>query len=212
MTAVTVPVSSWSGPRPSVSRPPFRWRARQWLKNLRDGSFFIPLYARIARRLGLVVMYAELRLQVAHADGTVTDYGLGGRRVVTDAGVAFLASAFDNTVEPELMRYHGYGTGTTAENANQTALVTELTTHYATDNVRPTGSQAHSSNTYTTVATLAINNGGSSTYAITEHGVFSQAAVAGGTLWDRTVFSAINLVDQQDSLQSTYILTLPSGG
>ncbi len=199
-------------PAPSIRRPSRAWRVRQWLKNLLDGSFFIPVYARIARRLGLVVMYSSLNGRVFHADGSVTDYGLLGRRVVTDAGVAFLASAFNNVVEPEIMKYHGFGTGTTAESAGQTALVTELTAEYATDNTRPTGSQANSSNTYTTVGTLAINNGGSSTYAITEHGIFSQAATGGGTLWDRTKFSAINLVDQADSLAATYVLTLPSGG
>jgi len=194
---------------PAIHRPSRAWRARQWVKNLLDGSFFIPTYARLARRLGLVVMYSSLSGRVYHADGSVTDYGLLGRRVVTDAGVAFLASAFDNTVEPEIMKYHGFGTGTTNESAAQTALVTELTTEYATDNTRPTGSQAHSSNTYTTVGTLAPDSGG--TLAITEHGIFSQAANSGGTLWDRTKFTAINLVASADSLAATYVLTLPSG-
>jgi hypothetical protein len=194
---------------PAARRPPRGWRLRQWLKNLRDGSFFVPVWARIARRLGLCVIYSELHLCVTHADGSVTDYGLAGRRVVTDAGVAFLASAFDNTVEPEILKYHGFGTGTTAEAAGQTALVTELTTEYATDNTRPTGSQAHSSNTYTTVGTLSPDSGG--TLAITEHGIFSQAANSGGTLWDRTKFTAVNLVAGSDSLQATYVLTLPSG-
>lgn len=197
---------------PQTRRPPLKWRVRQWFKNLRDGSLFVPLYARIARRLGLAVAYSELYLTVHHADGTSTDYGLAGRRVVTNAGVAFIASTFNSVAEPEVMKYHGYGLGTTAEDAADTALETELSTHYATDNVRPTGSQANSTNTYTTVATLSINNGGSSTYAITEHGIFSQAATGGGTLLDRTVFSAVNLVDQVDSLQSTYVLTFPSGG
>lgn len=209
--AIAAPVAmEESTPAPSIRRPSRAWRVRQWLKNLLDGSFFIPAFARVARRLGLVVMYSSLQGRVYHADGSVTDYGLLGRRVVTDAGVAFLASAFDNTVEPEIMKYHGFGTGTTAEAAGQTALVTELTTEYATDNTRPTGSQAHSSNTYTTVGTLAPDSGG--TLAITEHGIFSQAANSGGTLWDRTKFSAINLVASADSLAATYVLTLPSGG
>lgn len=191
-----------------AKRPPLGWRLRQRLKLLRDGSYLVPLYARAARRLGLAVMYGELWGRVLHADGTATDYGLLGRRVVTDAGVAYLAGCFDNTNEAENQRYHGFGTGATAENANQTALVTELTTEYATNSTRPTGSQAKSANTYTTVATLSPDSGG--TLAITEHGVFS--ATSGTTLLDRTVFSAINLVAGSDSLQATYVLTLPSGG
>jgi hypothetical protein len=193
-----------------VKKPAPDWLRAQFDKLHADGSFRVPELARRARAAGLAVVYAELFGRVFHADGSVTDYGLLGRRVVTDAGVAFLASAFDNTVEPEILKYHGFGTGTTAEAAGQTTLVTELTTEYATDNTRPTGSQAHSSNTYTTVGTLSPDSGG--TLAITEHGIFSQAANSGGTLWDRTKFAAVNLVAGSDSLQATYVLTLPSAG
>ena len=45
------------------------------------------------------------------------------------------------------------------------------------------------------------------TAAIVEHGIFSQAATGGGTLLDRSVFSAIN-VASGDSIQFTYDLTL----
>jgi hypothetical protein len=190
-----------------VHRPDAEWLEEQFQKLYEDGSFNVPALAAEARLDGLAVAYAELYGKVFHSDGTVTDYGLLGRRVVTDAGVAYLASCFDNTAEPELFKYHGFGTGTTAEAAGDTALVTELTTQYAVDSTRPTGSQAHSSNTYTTVATLSPDSGG--TIAITEHGIFS--ASSAGTLWDRTKFTAINLVAGSDSLQSTYVLTLPSG-
>lgn len=193
-----------------VRRPDSDWLEAQFHKLYEDGSFDVPAIAAEARANGLAVMYAELYGKVYHSDGSVTDYDLLGRRLVTDAGVAFLASAFDNTVEPEIMKYAAFGTGTTAESAAQTALVTELTTEYASDNVRPTGSQAHSTNTYTTVATLSPDSGG--TLAITEHAVMSQASNAGGTMWDRTKFTAINLVASSDSLASTYILSLPSGG
>ena len=47
--------------------------------------------------------------------------------------------------------------------------------------------------------------------AITEHGLFSQAATGGGTLWDRTVFSAINVVSG-DSIAFEYSVTLSAGG
>jgi hypothetical protein len=62
------------------------------------------------------------------------DLGLISTRVVTDTGVSYLVDALQNLTEPENLKFHGFGIGTTAEAASQTALVTELTTEYATDN------------------------------------------------------------------------------
>ena len=109
----------------------------------------------------------------------------------------------------ENMKYHGFGTGTTAEAASQTALVTELTTQYATDSTRPTGTttEGATANIYRTVATLSPDTGG--TIAITEHGIFS--ATSAGVMLDRSVFSAVNLVAASDSMTATYDLTFPSG-
>lgn len=200
------PLPSLSG---VVRKPPLGWRVRQTWKLLLDGSYLIPLVAKVARRLNVAVVYGSLYGRVVHADGSVTDYGLLGRRVVTDAGVNYLAADMaGGSNDINLFKYHGYGTGTTAEAANQTALVTELTTQYATDSTRPTGSQSATTNVYTTVATLSPDSGG--TIAITEHGLFT--ATSAGTLWDRTVFSAVNLVAGSDSLQTTYAGTFPSGG
>jgi hypothetical protein len=152
---------------------------------------------------------SDVRALVAHFGGSVTEYGLLSARVVTDAGVAFIVDAFQNITELENMKYHGYGTGTTNEAAGQTALVTELTTEYASDSTRPTGTttEGATGNIYRTVATLSPDSGG--TLAITEHGVFS--ATSAGTLLDRSKFAAINLVAASDSLQTTYELTLTSG-
>lgn len=167
---------------------------------------------RLHRLQELLCGNVDVRELVGIFGGRVTDYGVLSTRVVTDAGVAFIVDAFQNLTELENLKFHGYGTGTTAEGASQTALVTELTTEYASDNVRPTGTttEGATGNIYRTVATLSPNAGG--TIAITEHGVFDQAAVAGGTLLDRSVFSAVNLVASSDSLQTTYELTLASGG
>lgn len=147
-----------------------------------------------------------------HFGGLITNYGVLSTRVVTTAGVGFVVDGFQNLVELENMKFHGFGTGTNAENASDSALQTELTTQYATDNVRPTGTttEGASANIYRTVATLSPDSGG--TIAITEHGVLSQAAVAGGVLFDRSVFSAVNLVAGSDSLQATYDATFASGG
>lgn len=182
------------------------WRLRN-LPHLMRGARTVVL----ARALGIPHLYGSLRLTLMRGDGSVLDYGLASLRVVTNAGVAYLVDALQNLVEPENLRYHGFGTGTAAEAAADTALQTELTTQYNPDNTRPTGSLGEqSANVYRTVATLSPDAGG--TIAITEHGIFSQAATGGGTLLDRSVFSAVNVVANQDSLQATYDLTLNAGG
>jgi hypothetical protein len=154
----------------------------------------------------------DLREVGRYFRGECLDYGVISTRVVTTAGVNFIVDAFQNTTEVENFKYHGYGTGTNAEASGDTALQTEETTQYATDNTRPTGSQGEgaSANIYRTTATYSPDSGG--TRAITEHGIFSQAATGGGTLLDRSVFSAINLVASADSLQTQYDLTMSAGG
>ena len=151
----------------------------------------------------------DVRLLPALFRGEVTDYGVLSRRLVTDNGVGYVVDAFQNLVELENMKFHGYGTGTTAEAQTDTALVTELTTEYVTNSTRPTGSQTETSaNIYRTVGTLSPDSGG--TLAITEHGIFS--ASSAGVLLDRSKFSAINLVANADSLQTTYDFTVTAGG
>lgn len=141
------------------------------------------------------------RLYARHIrpDGSTQDLGLVSTKVVTDAGVAFLVDALQGITEPELLKYHGSGTGTTAEAAGQTALVTEVAT-------RATGSltEGASANIFKTVGTVNYTG----THAITEHGIFS--ATSGGTMLDRSVFSAINVING-DAIEFTYELTLPSG-
>ncbi len=138
------------------------------------------------------------------------DLGLASLRLVTDAGVAFIATRLvDAAATIGGFDFHGFGTGGTAESASQTALVTELTTEYVTNSTRPTGTPSNSSaNVYQSIGTLSPDSGG--TLAITEHGLFS--ANAAGTMLDRSLFSAVNLVASADSLQATYQLTLASGG
>src|SRR5262249_35234537 len=157
---------------------------------------------------GIPHFYGTVSLVKITGAGRVLDYGIASLRVVTDAGVAYIVDAFQNSVELENMKFHGFGTGTNAEAVGDTTLQTELTTQYATDNTRPTGSltEGATSNIFRTVATLSPDSGG--TIAITEHGIFSQAANSGGTLLDRSKFSAVNLVAGSDSLQATYDFTI----
>jgi hypothetical protein len=182
------------------------WRMRN-LRNLWRGLWRVT----IARLLGIPHHYGALYLDVIRADGTRVPLGLASMRVVTDAGAGYLVDALQNLTEPENMKFHGFGTGGAAEATGNTALTTEETTQYATDNTRPTGSQTEASaQVYRTVATYSPDSGG--TRAITEHGIFSQAATGGGTLLDRSLFSVVNLVAGSDSLQATYDFTINSGG
>jgi len=164
--------------------------------------------AVLARRLRLSNFYGSLYLTRINADGDIVELGLASMRVVTTAGVNAIVDAFQNTVEVETFKYHGIGTGGTAEAVGDTALVTELTTQYNPDSTRATGTttEGASANIYRTVGTNTVD----SSAAVTEHGIFTQAATGGGTLLDRSVFTAVNLASG-DSLQSTYDLTLTAG-
>src|SRR6187549_1051234 len=142
-------------------------------------------------------------------EGNRLDLGLASCRVVTTTGVNFIVDAFQGLVEPEIMKYHGVGTGGAAEAVGNTALTTELTTQYQVASTRPTGSLGESSgnaNTFETAATITV----SATVALTEHGIFSQAATGGGVMLDRTLFSVVNLANGE-SLQATYDLAFPAG-
>lgn len=135
--------------------------------------------------------------------------GLLSTKVITDAGVAFLVDDWDNNgTDLTNLNFHGCGTGTTAEDQTQTALVTECTTVLNPDNTRATGTRSQpAANQYRTVGTPSFDGAA----AVTEHGIFSQAATGGGTMWDRSVFSAIN-VASGDSIQFTYTCTVSAGG
>ena len=165
----------------------------------------------IAELFGIQTHFGCLWLTRVDEFGNRTLFGLASLRVVTTTGAGFIVDAFQNNAELEDMKYHGFGTGGSAEAVGNTALTTELTTEYVSNNTRPTGSQTEASATaYRTVATLSPDSGG--TIAITEHGLFSQAATGGGVMLDRTLFSAVNLVASSDSLQATYDFTVTTGG
>jgi hypothetical protein len=193
-------------PTMAVEREVRRWRVAN-LRYLSRGMRQVLL----ARALKLPVFHGALWLTPIYADGRRVELGLVGLRVVTTAGVGFLVDALQNLLEPEIMKYHGIGTGSTAENASDTALVTELTTEYNPDNTRATGNLAEgaSANIFHTEATNTLD--GTPGAALREHCVFSQAATGGGTALDRTVYAAITL-SAGDGLLSKYELTLNSGG
>lgn len=193
-------------PRPGLASGVAMWRLKN-LPNLCRGAWRV-LLARLWR---IPVHYGVLYLEkIDGLTGARTQYGMVSMRVVTTAGVNFIRDAFLGTPNLSNMKYHGFGTGTAAEAIGDTGMGTEFTTEYATDNVRPTGSQvAQATGDYRTVGTFAPDSGG--TLAVTEHGVFS--ATSSVTLLDRSKFAAVNLIAANgDSLQATYDFVVTSGG
>lgn len=162
----------------------------------------------LAMKLGIPTFFGSLRVAVIRANGNLEDYGLVSLRVVTDTGVAFIVDAFQNIKELENMKYHGIGTGSTAEAASQTGLVTELTTELNPNSTRATGSTTEAAaNIYQTVGVNTVD----APVALREHGIFDQAATGGGVMIDRSLFAAVNL-ESGDSIQTDYRLTFASGG
>lgn len=186
------------------------WKLQNWLRlGFIKGWIAKHLVGPFANMFGLMTGIAELGIVVKRADGSVEDLGIVGYRVITDAGVAFLVDDWDNNgTDLTTMNYHGCGTGTNAEAAGDTALQTESTTALNPDSTRATGTRSQpAANQYRSVGTLTFDASAS----VTEHGLLSQAATGGGSLWDRTVFTAI-AVASGDSIQFTYTVTFTSGG
>jgi hypothetical protein len=159
---------------------------------------FIPTAREYKRLKG------QLELQVIKKDGALGEYRKLPNLIV-DAGETFLRDAWKNTVELEIMKFHGIGTGAVAAAEANTGCGTELTTQYNPDSTRATGSLENGAgtNVFRTVGTNTVD----ASVAVTEWCLMSQATTGGGTLFSRVVFSAINLASG-DSLQTTWDLTV----
>lgn len=207
-------------------KAPFSWRMRNALRfSYIRGLLGTWLAIKASSLTGMAVVTSELSVrlvrgatrvpvdpgnedsEVLYRGGTWTDYGVVSRQVVTNNGVAFIVDAWQNTVELENMKFHGVGTGVTAENVADSALVTESTTILNPDSTRASGVQTESAaNQLVSTATATFDGAG----AITEHGLFSQAATGGGVLFDRSVFAAMNVISG-DGLQFIYTVTFTAG-
>lgn len=182
---------------------------------------------------GKIDFSSNLGAVLIHADGTREDMGIisgeaapiglckadlstwwkrllyrlrvNDRGIVTTAGVNYMASDFaSGGVTPTIsgFKFHASGVGTTAAAVGDTTIQTDPTPAPA----RVSGTASNpAANQYRSVATIAYTG----TNAITEWGLFS--ALTAGTLWDRRVFAAINVVSG-DSIQITYTLTVNNGG
>lgn len=187
-----------------------RYRLRTWWKELTLHVRLagIGLYRGLLMAQG-VFGVSRLYATVYRADGRVEHLGLISTKLIVDNGVAFLVDDWDNNGQDlTTMNFHGCGTSGTAENQTDTGLGTESTTALNPDNTRATGTRSQpAANQYRSVGTLTFD----ASAAVVEHGLFSSGTVAAGTLWDRSVFSAINVVSG-DSIQFTYTCTVSAGG
>jgi hypothetical protein len=150
---------------------------------------------------GVTTMRGQLRaVHIDGATGKMTNYGIVSRRVITTAFITFMVSELvaETSVWGDF-KFHDSGVGVTAAVIGNTDIET-------TDGEsRATGTQVDADPVYTSVGTITYTT----TKAITEHGLFSIAA--GGTLLDRHVFAAINVVNT-DSIQFTFDYTMDDGG
>lgn len=153
--------------------------------------------------MGGAIIKGVTQLTAKHIrDGQVIEQRIVHNRVITTAGRDAIVDAFTGTFTLSTFNYHDCGTGTGDEAVGDTALGT------AVSEARVSGTQSQpTSDVYQSVATITFSN----SYAITEHGLFSQASKPGGTLLDRTKFAAINVVSG-DKIEFTFTATFASGG
>lgn len=155
----------------------------------------------LARREGIPTFFGCLWVEV-----NGVDYGLVSTRMVTDAGVAAIASGF---VSGGLnsFKYHGLGTGTAAEAVTDVQLQSELTTEYFIDNERPAATNSSTAGVFESNVDIIVD----APVSATEHGLFSALGTGTGGLLDRSVFAAITMA-AGDLFRATYQLTISSGG
>jgi hypothetical protein len=156
--------------------------------------------------LAIQQMFATKLEAVHYKNGEPFKFYDLGSGLVTTAGANFLAGAFTGGICAQAINYHGSGTGTNAATVNDMQLQSPII-----NVARVAGTQTMAASptaTYQTVATLSYND----TNAVTEWGLFALSTWAlSGVLWDRKVFSAIN-VNSGDSIQFTYKLSVSAGG
>jgi len=182
--------------------PGIMWKLSNWMKWSQIKSLIgVFVINPIAKAFGLLTAHGKLEATLFKRDGSIIRYGVVSYRVVTTAFVNFVVDQLqtETSVFGDF-KYHDAGVGTTGAAVGDTGIET-------TDGEdRATGTQTEDDpNIYQSVGTITYT----STKAVTEHGLFNDPTA--GTLLDRHVFSAINVVSG-DSIQFTYSLTVSAGG
>lgn len=189
-------VSRWT-PKSDLGkliRETFRYLPEQMAMDLLD------------RIRSVVIMESALGIQVRRHNGQAEDYGIVSRKLVTTAGCTAMAVAWANATFDA--KYMGLGTGAGAEAASNTGLSTEIAANHYAGGVRPTCTHVEST---VTVPLVGAHTQTTDVDGITEHGIFTSATQGAVTLWDKSLFSVINLA-VADVLTATYTLTLTAGG
>lgn len=126
-------------------------------------------------------------------------YSLNVSNLITNAGIAGIASRINGNGAEAVFNYIAIGTGTTAANATDTTLETEITTD---GGERKVGTATRTTTDITNdTAVLSATFTFSSSFTVTESWVLN--AASGGTLLARQVFADIN-VNADDSLVITW--------
>ena len=166
--------------------------------NLADKFSFL-MGRVLGGRVGLNSDPSFLNLNIKHIrKGMVIDER-NYHNIVVNAGKAQVAGLMLTDVGGTAFDYIAIGTGTTAAAATDTTLETEISTG---GGARAAGTGTRVTTTVTNdTAQLQVTYSFTSTFAVTESGVFNAAST--GTMLARRVFSAINVANG-DSLQVTW--------
>lgn len=146
---------------------------------------------------GILNKLSAYGLQIPFLTGHST-LSMRGANLITNTGMAGVASRINGSGAEASFTYIAIGTGTTSAVVGDTTLGTEITT----------GGGARASATASRVTTdvtddtarLVLTYNFTSTFAVTEAGALNAASV--GVLLNRQVFTAVNVVNG-DSLQVT---------
>lgn len=172
------------------------WKAENLCNVLRGWDKIV-----LARRSAIPTLFGCLWVEV-----NGIDYGLVSTRMITDAGVAAIASGFVSGGLSDF-KYHGLGTGTAAEAVTDVQLQSELTTEYFIDSERPIATNTSSAGVFESNVDIIVD----APVDATEHGLFNAEAAGTGGLLDRSVFTAIAMA-AGDLFRATYQLTISAGG
>ena len=180
-----------------------RWRAKNF-RHLRLGARDV----HRAVRGDLPTFIGSLYLAHISPKWGRRELGLAGTRVVTTVWCELIVDRLIASGNINAHNFHAVGTGSTAAVIGDSDMETEATTEYAADNTRPSGTQVEATSViYRTVGTITVD----AQVLAREHGILDNATVGSGILMDRTVFALVTL-ENGDSLQATYELTITAGG
>lgn len=182
--------------------PSVNWTLENLMKNFR-GKLNAWFAGQLSKHTGILTVTGTLNaVHTSGETGLVTNYGVLSKKVITTAWANFVAAQLQSeSSEFGDLKFHDSGVGTTA------AVIADTDIETTDGETRVAGTQTSgaSANIYKSVATITY----STSKAITEHGIFT--VITGGTMADRHVFAAINVVST-DQIEFTFEMTIDDGG